>query len=185
MITTRSFSYLLLTFTVLFFSCTPVRVISTQQEENVDYEDYQSFNFMDISFKNDSIEEGNDLAIKMLKEAIVREMEALGYARDEDPDLWINIGIVVAPKVQTRTTDFREAPVYIGQRRYHWESEEIVVDKYKEGTVSIDIIDAGEKARIWEGVAAGTLTDNLQKLEKRINKAMELLFNKFPLESGK
>lgn len=167
---------------VLQFSCTPVRVVSTQAQEEISYKDYHTFNFMDldIMLKNDSLSDAEGKGIHMLKSTISKEMEALGYSEAENPDLWVNIGIVVEPKTQTRTTDIREAPVYIGQRRYHWESEEVLVAQYEEGTVSIDIVDAKKEERIWEGVVAGTITDNPKKLEKRIHKAMALLFKKFP-----
>lgn len=169
-----------LMFVSVLFSCTPARVVSTQEKENIDYSLYKTFNFMDVSFRNDDVVNDEVQEYNLLKTAIAREMKDLGYTQADNPDLWINIGIVIEPKVQTRTTDIREAPVYIGQRRYHWESEEVVVNRYDEGTVSIDIVDADKNERIWEGIAAGTVTDNFEKLEKRINKAMELLFKKFP-----
>lgn len=162
------------------FSCTPVRVVSTQEKENIDYNIYRTFNFMDVSFRNDAVANNDMEEFVLLKTAIAKEMEHLGYVQADNPDLWINIGIVVEQKTQTRTTDIREAPLYIGQRRYHWESEEVVVANYEEGTVSVDMVDADKNERVWEGVAAGTVTDNPQKLEKRINKVMELLFQEFP-----
>lgn len=135
---------------------------------------------MDISFKNDSLDIESRPEIDMLKEAIVLQMEELGYKQSQNPDLWINIGVMVEEKTQTRQTNIRDAPIYIGQRRYHWESEEIIVDEYEQGTVTIDIIDAKANERIWEGIAAGTITDNEARMENRINDAMELLFNRYP-----
>lgn len=164
---------------VLFQSCSPVRVISSEEKEDVNFAAYQTFNFLDISVKNDSLDREIP-AIQMLKDAIVFQMEDLEYKLSDNPDLWVNIGVMVVEKVQTRETDIREAPVYIGQRRYHWEREEVIVDEYEQGTVTVDIIDAKEMERIWEGVAVGTLSDNQNKMEKRINDAMELLFNRYP-----
>lgn len=172
----------LLTLISIGFACSPVRIISTQENENIDYNSYQSFNFLDVSLDDEtsSVPAINHRGIQLLKTAISREMQSLGYKQSANPDLWVNIGIVVEEKVQTRETDIREAPVYIGQRRYHWEREEVVVDKYEEGTVSIDIIDTRKMERIWEGVAAGTLSSDGEKLESRINKAMQMLFDKYP-----
>ena len=171
-------SFLLLTF--LINACTPVRVVSTDEKEGVDFASYNTFNFLDISLKNDSLQQDSLPEIKMLKDAIIFQMEELGYTLSDDPDLWVNIGIVVKEKVQIRQTTIRDAPIYIGQRRYHWESEEIVVDEYEEGMVTVDIIDVAQNERIWEGVAVGMVTENDQKMKKRINDAMELLFNRFP-----
>lgn len=166
-----------------FTNCTPVSVLSTKQQPNTDFSAYQTYNFLDVSFKNDSMADVNRQEVQLLKNAIARQMESLGYRQSPDPDLWVNIGIVVEDKVQTRNTTIQEAPVYIGQRRYHWEVEERVVDKYKQGTVTVDVVDAERRERVWEGVAAGTLTDNLKKLEKRINEAMEMLFDRYPVKS--
>ncbi len=161
-------------------SSAPVEVVSALQLPDVDYNSYQTFNFLDVTLKNDSMADTNSEEIQLLKNAIAREMEQLGYNKEPDPDLWVNIGVMVEQKVQTRQTDIREAPIYIGQRRYHWEAEERIVRRYEQGTVSIDLIDAERRERIWEGVATGILTDNPRKLENRINAAMEQLFDRYP-----
>ncbi len=165
---------------ITFYSCSPVRVVSTEVKDDIDFASYSTFNFMDISMKNDSLNMEAVPEVDHLKAAIALQMEALGYTRSENPDLWVNIGLMVEEKVQTRETNIRDAPIYIGQRRYHWESEEVVVAEYELGTVTIDIIDAQANERIWEGVAAGTITDNDARMENRINDAMELLFNRYP-----
>ncbi len=166
---------------LLQLACTPVRIISTEAQEGISYQNYHTYNFMDldVDLKNDSLSASNSDGIHLLKTAISKEMEELGFSKSDQPDLWVNIGIVVESKTQTRTTDIREAPIYIGQRRYHWESEEVVVGQYEVGTVSVDIVDAHRDEQVWEGVVAGTLSENEQKLQKRINKAMNQLFDEF------
>lgn len=176
----RIFFFVLSCIASFTLSCSPVHVVSTRQVPGTQYRAYQTFDFMEISVKEDSLIAVNSEAIELIKDAISHEMENLGYRHAENPDLWVNIGIVVEQKVQTRETSFREAPIYIGQRNYHWESEEVVVDKYASGTVTVDIIDTRENERVWEGVVAGTLTDNPAKMKKRIGEAMELLFNAYP-----
>ena len=70
----------------------------------------------------------------------------------------------------------------MGQRNYHWESGEIVVREYDEGTVTLDFVDRAKNLMVWQGVAAGTITDNMKKRDKRINTAMAKLFKKFPVK---
>ena len=83
--------------------------------------------------------------------------------------------------MQTRETDIRTDGVrYMGQRNYRWESQEVEVDRYKEGTIAIDFIDAKNKKLVWKGTVAGTVTDNRKKTEDRINTAIGNLFKKFP-----
>jgi hypothetical protein len=168
-------------FLLLLAACTtPVEVVSARPQGEADFSSYQTFNFLDISVKNDSLADVNSQPIQLLKAAIVREMEARNYRLSPDPDLWINIGIMIEQKVQTRETDIRDAPLYIGQRRYSWQSEDRVVRRYEQGTVIIDVVDAARYERIWEGVVTGTLSENPQRLEERINEAMRLLFEEYP-----
>ena len=163
---------ILILIVLVAYACTPVRVVSTEQvAEN--FSEYKTFDFYQIT-------NGEGPYTADLKNAIVRELEKKGYTRDQQsPDLRINIGTTVEDKVQTRETDYRDI-AYMGQRNYSWQSEEVVVNEYKEGTVVIDFVDSGEDKLVWQGVAAGTISGNESEMIKRIDKAMEMLFDKFP-----
>lgn len=172
---------------VSFFTlCTPVRVVSTQKKTDANFDSYRTYNFLDVSLKSEQMVDEDSEGIALLKKAISEQMEKRGFTKSPDPDLWVNIGIVTEQKVQTRETNFREAaPRYIGQRRYSWKREEVVVNRYTQGTATVDIVDAKQNEQVWEGVVEGTLTDNPNKLEKRINTGIENLFDKFPVAAKK
>lgn len=170
---------LLFVLTFLQF-CTPVRVVSTKQKEEINLSSYKKFNFLDISVENEQMVNENREGVQMLKNAIVRELTQKGLKQSDNPDLRVNIGIVTENKIQTSKTNFREAPNYIGQRRYSWKSEEIEVARYKLGTVSVDIIDVEHNMLIWEGIVQGTLTNNSNKLKRRIDIGVEELLERFP-----
>jgi len=157
---------------LLFTMCTPVRVISTEQVVPA-FENCQTFNFYRIQTTEESP------YVDDLKEAIVRELEAKGYRQDESPDLFINIGTNVEDKVQTRQTDYRDIR-YMGQRNYNWESEEVIVNEYREGTVVMDVVDAKRNKLVWQGVAAGTITGKASAMRKRIDKGVRMLLDDFP-----
>src|SRR6202000_1651982 len=59
------------------------------------------------------------------------------------------------------------------------------VDKIPTGQVTIDIGDAKTKKLAWMGTARDTLTNNPQKDEKNLNKALDKMFKKFPPPKGK
>ena len=63
-------------------------------------------------------------------------------------------------------------------RNYHWESEEVVIDEYREGTVTIDLIDAETNEMVGQSVASGTIVGNDEKLQKRIDEGMAKSFDK-------
>jgi len=83
--------------------------------------------------------------------------------------------------VQTRETTIREAPRYIGQRNYHWQSQEVVVGRYEEGTATVEIVDAAHREVVWQGAVKSILTSNPTKLTKRIDDAIAALFVKYPV----
>jgi hypothetical protein len=104
-------------------------------------------------------------------------MQDRGFTKTQNPDLWLNIGIVIENKVQTRQTNIRDAPLYIGQRNYSWRSKEVEVNRYKLGTVTLDLVDQQKNEQIWEGVVQGTISNKSEKMKKRVNKGIDKLFN--------
>jgi hypothetical protein len=69
-------------------------------------------------------------------------MQAAGFRLSANPDLILNLDVVVKRVKQMRETDVRKDINYIGQRRYLWESEEQVVGVYDGGDMTIDFVDA-------------------------------------------
>lgn len=157
-------------------ACSPVRVISSTFSPDASIEDYETFNFYDLEVDAPQQELIREERLDMLKNAIQSELNARGLEMAEDPDLWVNIGVLIEDKVQTRETDIREAPLYIGQRSYHWEREEIVVDEYQEGTVTIDLIDADANEMVGQAVASGVIAEDDANLRKRIEKGVKKVF---------
>ncbi|WP_375434161.1 DUF4136 domain-containing protein [uncultured Hymenobacter sp.] len=172
---------LFLLLSLAFAACSPVRVESTSQTSGVNFSAYKTYNFMDVTARNEAAFQGSGAGIEELKAAVAREMERRGYQRADLPDLLVNIGVVTQEKVQTRETTIYEAPRYIGQRRYRWQSEEVPVDRYAEGTATIDVVDATRNERIWQGVAASTLSKDPEKLASRINEGITEMFEKYPV----
>lgn len=162
-------------------ACSPVRVESTTQTPGVDFAAYKTYNFLDVTARNQAAFAGGAVGIEELKRAVGRELERRGYQRADAPDVWVNIGVVTQEKVQTRETTIRDAPVYIGQRRYRWESQRVPVGTYQEGTATVDIVDAARNTQIWQGVAASTLSKDPEKLAARIDEGIADMFEKYPV----
>lgn len=157
--------------------CSPVNIITNEVSPEVTSGHYQTFNFYDVKVNAPDASVVRQDRVTMLKDAIRHELEAVGLQKSDDPDLWVNIGVLVENKEQTRETDLRDAPVYIGQRNYHWESQEIVVNTYRKGTVTIDLIDAETNEMVGQSIASGIIADKDEKLKKRIDEGMEKLFD--------
>ncbi|GAB2793123.1 hypothetical protein HNQ93_003703 [Hymenobacter luteus] len=162
--------------------CSPVRVESTAQTPGVDFSAYKTYNFMDVTARNEAAFAGGAVGIEELKRAVGRELERRGYQRADAPDVWVNIGVVTEEKVQTRETNIQfDGPRYIGQRRYRWEKQQVPVGTYREGTATVDIVDAARNTQIWQGVAASTLSKDPEKLAARIDEGIATMFEKYPV----
>lgn len=58
------------------------------------------------------------------------------------------------------------------------------VDTVVTGQLKVDIADYKAKQFLWRGTAADTVSDNPQKRDKQINKALTKMFQKFPPTPG-
>jgi hypothetical protein len=168
---------------ILFNACSSVRVLDTEAEGNFNLSQYKTFNFYDVEADGDTVihdSPGYYEEMDVLKSEIRRELESRGLSMSQQPQLLVNIGAVVEEKVQTRQTDFREAPLYIGQRRYSWKSKEVEVGRYKQGTVTVHLIDRESNNLVWRGVAEGVIPKNQEKLRNTIKTGIEKMFERIP-----
>jgi len=95
--------------------------------------------------------------------------------------VWVHVGLAVADKMQTRETRIWEAPPYTGQRRYAWRSGEVPVRAYKEGTTTVDIVDAASNTLVWQGNVAGALTKKADRQLEQISNSAAALFARYPV----
>jgi len=157
-------------------------LISYNKLENVDFSKYSTYQIYELDVKNIPEFEPKKSGLSLLIIEIHKQMNARGYKKvKENPDLIINIGIAITKEVQTRETTLRDAPIYTGQRNYHWESEEIVVQRYIEGTVTLDLVDTSKNEMIWQALSSGVLSKKREKNRKKIVKAVKKLFKKYPV----
>jgi hypothetical protein len=103
-----------------------------------------------------------------LKDATRRAMEAKGYVYDEaKPDLLINFFANVQEKQEVRTTPVPTGYYgYYGYRRgYYGGFGMYAVDTYtyREGTLTIDLVEARRKLLAWQGTAEGTVSEEARK----------------------
>ncbi len=136
---------------------------------------YQTFDFLDFDIKILTTHITNQENVDYLKTAIARELESKGLEQASNPDLAVNIGVVVEEEVQTRETDIRDMR-YMGQRNYHWQVEEVEVGTYKVGTVSIDLVDTKENKLVWSESDRNVINKNQKKVRKKIDKGVKRIF---------
>lgn len=107
-----------------------------------------------------------------LKDATRRSLEAKGYVYSEaSPDLLVNFYANVEDKQEIRS--YSTGPTmgvgygYYGYRRGYYAGWSTGTDvqtvNYKEGTLTIDLVDAKEKMLAWQGQAEGRVSKEARK----------------------
>lgn len=104
-----------------------------------------------------------------LKDATRRAMEAKGYVYfEEAPDLLVNFYANIEDVQEIRS--YQTGPAvgfgYYGYRYGYyggWGGTEIQTVNYKQGTLTIDLVDAKEKVLAWQGQAEGRVSKEARK----------------------
>lgn len=165
--------------------CSGYRIIKNERDSSANWSTYRTFAFVDTSRIDPSPGTSYQATMEQVKQAVAAEMTNRGYRQlktdrpMDGPDLLVNIGTVVNEKTQTRPTTIYEAPRYIGQRRYHWQSQEVPVGTYREGTLSLHIVDARRENLLWDAAVSSILSKKGVSTEQ-IREAVGKVFSKFP-----
>jgi len=99
-----------------------------------------------------------------LKEATRRMMESKGYVYSEaNPDLLLNFFANVQEKQELRSVPTMG---YYGYRRGYYAgygATAVETVTYKEGTLSIDLVEPKRKLLVWQATAEGSVSDEARK----------------------
>jgi len=179
----KYYFFLLTVAVVTLFACSGISV-ATDSDPTANFSQYKTFGYYKIEASGDTISHGFAKRVGYLKDAITGEMTKRGYTFQENkPDLTINIGLIAENKVQTRETNWRTDGryTYMGQRNYGWSAGEVEVGRYREGTVTLHVVDAANNKMIWTGSANGVLPEKEKNLPDMAVTSMAELFKKFPV----
>lgn len=151
---------------VLLAACASGPTIRTEANPSVSLSSYRSFAFFS-PLATDNAGYETTLTTR-LKDATRRNLEAKGYVYAEaDPDLLVNFFVNIEARQEVRT--YNTAPVGYGYYGYRfgyygaWGGTEIQTVNYKEGTLTIDLVDAERKLLAWQGQAEGRVPRNAGK----------------------
>lgn len=172
---------------LIFSQCSSIRVFNTDAAADAVPTAYKTYGFYEFTAAGDTSSATFQLRVEILKNAIKAEMNVRGYQFvSTRPDLLINIGILVKQQIQTRQTNWQNDGrlTYIGQRNYTWKSEEVEVGRYREGTLTLHIVETARNKMIWQGSMSGIVPDKPDTKNNAAGKAMKKLFEKYPFRAG-
>jgi len=165
---------------IAFTSCTTVKVVSDYDKE-VNFSNYNSFAFYKPGIDQAKI---SDLDKKRILRAIEAELIAKGMTKSETPNLLVSFFTKETERVDVYNNNYGYGwgwnPWYYGG--YYGTS----VSRTTEGSLFVDLIDAGTNQLVWQGLGtADLITNDMEKKEARINEIVHEILAKYPPGSEK
>jgi hypothetical protein len=166
---------------MLLASCATIKVTS-DYDKTAPFDSYKTY-----AFTQEALNLGIDeLNRNRLISAVENELSLKGFKKSETPDVLIDMNLVAETK-QTATANTTGGGGYYGAGyRYGYgggfSTTTIEYDSYTEGTLFVDMIDAGKKQLVWQGRGVDTIDPDASgdKREERINYAIKQIFSKYP-----
>ncbi len=126
-----------------------------------------------------------------IKADVRREMQARGYTYDAaSPDLRINFQGIVQRKTSVYSvpqTDYQYFYSYRSRRYFavpFW-YDQTIVNQYREGTLTVDLVDAAQNRLVWTGAAIGRVTrKSPQEKAEDADRAIAEIFLRYPYRAG-
>ena len=177
--TRRLFSFLGLLLTLTVCGCASGPQIRVDMDAKANMKAYRTFGFFETVSTDGA--PYTSLVSSRLKAATRSQLEKNGYTYSaNEPDLLVNFYLKIVNKQELRTSGG-----YYGYRAGYygtWTGYPYVetID-YKQGTLSIDLVDAKRKQLVWQGVAEGVVSEEAQSDPgPAIDRVVADIFSNFP-----
>jgi len=159
------FNGLLALATVLLAACASGPEINHDINPAATFGSYKSFGFFSPLATDKAGYESVFTA--RLKDSTRRAMESKGYAYSEtSPDLLLNFYANVQDKQEIRSSPGTMSMGYYGYRGGYYggfNTASVETVDYKQGTLSIDLVDAQKKILAWQALAEGRVSSEARK----------------------
>jgi hypothetical protein len=158
-------------------SCSSVRVYS-DYDKNANFSQYKTYAYQKSGIDKAEI---SDLDKKRILKAIDQQMLSKGFTKSDTPDLLVNI--FTKEREQVDVNQFSAGYGYgwgFGWNPFFFGGNTTNVNRYTEGTLFIDLIDANKKELIWQGEGQGTLTKNPDKKDAMVNEFVAKILEQYP-----
>ena len=160
----------------VFASCSSIRV-NQDYDKTVDFSQFKTYAYQKSGIDKVEI---SDLDKKRILKAIDQQMTLKGFTKSETPDLLVNI--FTKEREQVDVNQFNAGFGYgwgFGWNPFMFGGNSSV-NRYTEGTLFIDLIDAKKKELIWQGEGEGTLTKNVDKKDTVIMEFVSKILAQYP-----
>ena len=166
----------LLLLVVVLSSCNTVRV-ATDYDREANFGQYQTFAFFKPGIDKAEI---SDLDKKRILRAIEEEMQQKGFTKSDNPDLLVSIFTKTKENINIYNNNYAYGYYGWGWHPWYWGSGYNTVSSTTDGTLYIDLIDAGQKQLVWQGMGTAALARDVDRKQERINEIVEEILKKYP-----
>jgi hypothetical protein len=167
-----------------FTACATGPDIRVDKDPTADMSSYKTFGFFDAVATDRA--QYSTIITSRLKQATRTQLESKGYKYDEaNPDLKANFYLKVQEKQEIQSTPSAGVGFYGYRAGYYgaWSGypQDVQTINYREGTLSIDLVDAKKDQLVWQGVANGRVTDEMRKNPgPAVDAVVAQIFSNFP-----
>lgn len=162
---------------ILPAGCSTISV-ETDFDPDVDFSRFKTYSWVTHVKQPEGRMMRDPLIRKHVQRAVENELEAKGYTKyDGEPDFLVAFHIGSKRKVDVDHYYYRYG------RWGRFRGHDVSVHRYREGTLIVDIVDAGAKELVWRGWAKSVLhgrDDVAEDIEASVARIME----RFPPEQA-
>jgi len=159
---------------MLLTSCATVRV-NADYDKKVDFSAYKTYAFLKSGIDKVQI---SDLDKRRILTALDAQLQAKGFTKSDNPDMLINFFTKEQEQVNVNNYGmgfgygwgWGFSPFYGGT----------YVNRYTEGTLYIDLIDAKRNELVWQGQGVGVLTQRADKKDELIQNFVTKILEQYP-----
>lgn len=173
MLPSKSFFIFGLVWAGLLAGCASAPVAHFERDPQADLAAYRTFSFFEAGEPGAS-----NTTDSRVREATRKQLQHLGYVYVEgDGELRVNV-LISRPEDREPLS----VPLAVGRFAYRgWVPHAIEARNYREGTLTIDLVDAGRNSMVWRGVANSSIkTTETNENGGAIDAAVRRLFVAFP-----
>jgi len=153
--------------------------VKTDYDRNANFGQYKTYTWEQVKTQN-------DLLVERIKNAVDTALQAKGWTQVESGGDVSVVAMEMTRDEQTLTTFYDG---FGGGWRWRgfgdFGEATTTTDRYKVGTLVIDLFDTKTRKLLWRGTASDTLSNNSDKNIKKLNKGVQKMFRHFPPEASK
>jgi len=164
------------------FGCGSSFTIDHDYDLDANFANYKTYDWLPqepaITGEARQAQQSNTLLDQRIKDAVNGQLVRKGLQRTSNsPDLLIAYHAGIKDKIDVTDWGYTYGSYYYGYPR-----RDVTVYQYQQGTLIVDLIEAGSKELVWRGSASATLLENPspETVQKRIESAVGQMFNKYP-----